>query len=214
MKKPIRPSSLYGDQPDMYQIPFQYLPRVLKYYCLNGWSLDGDDKKKNINYDIDFQVAVTIARAKDSQFDGLLGQFWNNLVYIWAFHSEYNLDGFVQYLEENTTDDTWWNDSDRRGNGHKGIREHLHDFMGKDRGATFFNAVYGYATGTNGVMGLEYTESGLGDSKKFGSTERSRVINYLKWLSHKFKAYRDVYEEYYEEEMSVKDIIDSINKNR
>ena len=50
MKKPIAPQCLNHGDPDIYELKLKFIPQILKYYALQGWTLDHPDRNKNINH--------------------------------------------------------------------------------------------------------------------------------------------------------------------
>lgn len=206
-KPPPTPQYLYEKDVDLYDLQFRYLPQVLKYYALKGWSLDNKDKSKNINSLIDFQVAVTIARKKSTeQTDSILQQQWASLVYIWALNSQVNLEDFYHYVSDQSLINGWWNQQTRAG---KGVREHLTEFYGKDKASEIILAISDFGTSSNGIVPLEYMETyGKNlEGIEFGDNPRERILNYLPFLINKFKNYQLVKEEYFDEEIGVSDIL-------
>lgn len=213
LKPPATPKYLYEKNVDQYDLQFRFLPQVLKYYALKGWSLDHPDKSKNINHLVDFQVGVTICRHFDPALtDNLLSQQWASLVYIWSLNSQVDLESFLQHIKISSSEETWWNKDTRKGNG---IREHLTEYFGKDKAVEIILAVSSFGTFTNGIVGLEYIET-FGKNlqgQDFGETSRERIINYLAFLINKFYNYQMVQEEHYEPETQVSDIIKMYNKS-
>lgn len=205
-KPPKTPHYFNDKNIDLYHLQFTYLPQMLKYYALKGWTLDSKDLSTNINHLIDFQVGVTIARHHAPNTDHILAQQWEALVYLWAMNQEVNLDRFLEYIKEKTTEETWWT----TGNNQKNVREHLATFLNsKNKANEIILAISNQSTHINGMVGLEYMESyGVNLwGTKFGDTPRERTINYLEFLVIKFKNYKLVYEEPYEPEMNVEDIL-------
>lgn len=213
MQKPIIPNDL--SKLSLHELEFNYLPQLLHYYALQGFNFNSSDETKNINHCSDFQTLLSAIKAHpgyNRKYDETYtNSFWKRLVYIWIFQPEYDIEGFIEYLEKNTTEDLWWNMRERRSPEFKNVRDHWRDFKSKIISTEVILAVHDFSNAYNSIYGLEYLESHYGDiGLKYGTDERTRTINYLKFLVVKFKNYQEVFEDYYTKESD--DLIDCINE--
>lgn len=207
-KLPAIPIYLIEKVPvDLSHLQFIYIPQFLKYYASQGWNFVS--QSKNLNYLMDYKIAVGVSQNLSPEAKKYHKQQWDSLVYYWALSPEYDLSSFYNYINK-ISNESWID----RGN----VMNHLADFLQSESKANELNlAVKFISNSTNGIVGFDYIEKfGTNlNNQKFGSDHpREKVLEYVSFLITKFKAYAQIKEDYYDPELTVKDIINIYKNNQ